>query len=306
MSQYQSILKTLPQQPQTETHPPDTNRGVETLTQERIDWISFTLPSDCGKVWPNGFDTTSTETKSFNGYDTAHEYADGRIELTSSNRPEMGIHCVLAGSTCNNLRDDLETILEHCWMQGGRVTRFDLALDDLKGRINPRDATERIRRGDMVCRAKEYPVHQSAEGGGYTQYFGKMASEVHVCLYEKSAEQKVYGFTVRCEIRFKGRKADKAAKTHLQSKDCRGIILAFIKFPQWQEWNEVFSTSPIKVPSEKTRSRRVLWLLGQVSKSIALEISERGGDMEILSLIHESVMAKLSDLRQADGEMGEV
>lgn len=302
MSQSQLTSKNLHQQQRADNNPPATNRGVETLTQERIDWISFTLPIDCDGVWPNDLDTVKTETKSFNGYDTAGEYADGRIELTSSSRPEMGIHCVLTGSTCSNLRDHLTKILEHCWMQGGRVTRFDLALDDLKGRINPRDATERIRRGDMVCRAKEYPVHQSAEGGGYTQYFGKMASEVHICLYEKSAEQKVYGFTVRCEIRFKGRKADKAAKTYLQSEDCRGIILAVIKFPEWKEWNEVFSTSPIKVPSEPTRSRRVLWLLGQVSKSIALEISERSGDLEILSLIQDSVMAKLSDLRQADGE----
>ena len=296
------ISKTLPQQPQTETHPPDTNRGVETLTQERIDWLSFTLPIASERVWPNGLDTVRTTTKSFNGYDTAEEYADGRIQLTSSTRPEMGIHCVLSGSTCGILQAELPAILENCWMQGGKVTRFDLALDDLKGRINPRDATEHIKSRGMICRAKEYPVHHSAEGGGYTQYFGKMASEVHVCLYEKSAEQKVCGFTVRCEIRFKGRKSDKAAKTYLQSKDCRGIILAFVKFPQWSAWNEVFSTSPIKVPSEPTRSRRVLWLLGQVSKSIALEISERGGDMEILSLIHESVMAKLSDLRQADGE----
>ena len=302
MSLSQSISKTLPQQPQTANHPPDTNRGVETLTQERIDWLSYTLPIASERVWPDGFDTVRTTTKSFNGYDTAEEYADGRIQLTSSTRPEMGIHCVLSGSTCGALQAELPAILENCWMQGGKVTRFDLALDDLKGRINPRDATEHIKSGGMICRAKEYPVHHSAEGGGYTQYFGKMASEVHVCLYEKSAEQKICGFTVRCEIRFKGRKADKAAKTYLQSEDCRGIVLAFVKFPKWQEWNEVFSTSPIKIPSEKTRSRRVLWLLGQVSKSIALEISERGGDMEILALIKESVMAKLSDLRQADGE----
>jgi hypothetical protein len=84
---------------------------VETLTQERIDWISYTLKIDAERVWPNGLDTVSTTTKSFNGYDTAKEYADGRIELTSTTRPEMGVHCVLAGQTCNNLRDDLASIL---------------------------------------------------------------------------------------------------------------------------------------------------------------------------------------------------
>lgn len=300
MSQSQSTSKTLPQQPRKETHPPATNRGVETLTQERIDWISFTLKIDSERVWPNGMDTVKTTTKSFNGYDTANEYEDGRIELTSSTRPEMGIHCVLSGSTCSNCRDKLSDILELCWLEGGKVTRFDLALDDLTGRIHPKDATEQIKQGKVICRAKEYPIHSSAEGGGSTQYFGKMASEVHVCLYEKSAEQKIFGFTVRCEIRFKGRKADKAAKTYLQGSDCRQLILGFVKFPEWAAWNEVFSVSPVKVLAEKTRSRRVQWLLGQVSKSIALEVSERGGDLEILALIRESVMAKLSDLRQTD------
>jgi hypothetical protein len=278
---------------------------VETLTQERIDWISYTLKIDAERVWPNGLDTVSTTTKSFNGYDTAKEYADGRIELTSTTRPEMGVHCVLAGQTCNNLRDDLASILENCWMQGGKVTRFDLALDDLKGRVNAIDSRKYIKSGEIVCRAREYPPAGDIRGGGQSQYCGKMASECHVCIYDKDAEQGVSGFRTRIEIRFKGRKSDKAAREYLHSNDCRGLILGFVQFPTWPEWKEVFATQPIKVLAEKVASRRVQWLLGQVCKSIALEISERGGDMEILSLIHESVMAKLSDLRQADGEMSE-
>jgi len=275
---------------------------VETLTYERIDWISFTLPIDSERTWPDGLESTFTETKSFNGYDTAKEYPDGRIELTSSTRPEMGIHCVLYGQTCAALANDLPEILENCWLQGGHVTRFDLALDDLKGRVHPVTAREYIKSGEIVCRAREYPPAGDIRGGGQSQYCGKMASEVHVCIYEKDAEQGISGFRTRIEIRFKGRKADKAAREYLRSNDCRGLILGFVKFPTWNEWNEVFSTAPIKVSSEKIHSRRVQWLLGQVSKSIALEISERGGDLEILSLIRESVMMKLSDLRQAGDE----
>jgi DNA relaxase NicK len=214
----------------------------------------------------------------------------------------MGIHCVLSGQTCNNLRDVLPDILENTWMQGGKVTRFDLALDDLKGRVNAIDSRKHIKAGDIECRAREYPPAGDIRGGGQSQYCGKMSSECHVVIYDKDAEQGISGFRTRIEIRFKGRKADKAAKTYLQSQDCRGLILGFVKFPKWAEWNEVFSTKPIKVNSEKTRSRRVLWLLGQVSKSIALEISERGGDLEILSLIKESVMAHLSDLRQSQDD----
>ena len=302
MSQPPLISINSPQQPSTSTHPPDTNRGVETLTQERIDWISFTLKIDSEKVWPDGLETTATTTKSFNGYDTAQEFPDGRIQLTSSLRPEMGIHCVLSGQTCSNLRDMLPSILENTWMQGGKVTRFDLALDDLMGRVNAIDSRKYIKSGEIECRAREYPPAGDIRGGGQSQYCGKMASECHVVIYDKDAEQGISGFRTRIEIRFKGRKADKAAREYLQSNDCRGLILGFVKFPTWKLWNEVFATAPIKVPSEKMVSRRIQWLLGQVSKSIALEISERGGDMEILSLIRESVMAHLSDLRQTQDD----
>lgn len=302
MSQSPLTSKISPQPQPTELHPPDTNRGVETLTYERIDWISFTLPIDAERVWPNGLETTFTETKSFNGYDTAKEYPDGRIELTCSTRPEMGVHCVLYGQTCAALADSLPEILENGWMQGGHVTRFDLALDDLLGRTHPLDAREYIKSGDIICRAREYPPAGDIRGGGQSQYCGKMASECHVCIYEKDAEQGIYGFRTRVEIRFKGRKADKAAKAYLQHGDCRGLILGFVQFPTWKAWNDVFNTTPTKVTSEKMVSRRIQWLLGQVSKSIALEISERGGDLEILDLIRDSVMMKLSDLRQAGDE----
>ena len=281
----------------SENPPPATNRGVETLTTEQIDWISMTLPIDATRRWPDGLETASTTTKSFNGYDTAVEYPDGRIELTSSNRPEMGCHLVLSGTTCSNLRDWLPRILQNSWGEMGRVTRFDLALDDERGRTNPRDASQYIATGEVICRAREYPVNQDVRGGGYTQYLGKMSSEVHVCIYEKDAEQGRYGFKTRVEIRFKGKKADKAAKTYLQSDDCRGLISGYVRFPQWKEWNEVFSTKPLRIAAEETKSRRVRWLLGQVAKSMALEIVERAGDMQILEVFEMKVRENLSSLR---------
>jgi hypothetical protein len=270
---------------------------VETLTTEQIDWISLTLPIDCEKVWPDGLETESTTTKSFNGYDTAVEYPDGRIQLTSSTRPEMGVHCVLSGSTCSNCRTYLGEILGNCWRSGGKVTRFDLALDDMLGRTNPRDAAEYIKRGEIICRAKQYLPGGDIRGGGQSQYLGRMASEVHVCIYEKDAEQGVCGFKTRVEIRFKGKKANKAAREYQASSDCRGLIQGFVRFPTWDSWNEVFASQPIKVPAEKTESKRVRWLLTQVAKSMALEIAERQGDMQILEVFKIKVMDNLSDLR---------
>lgn len=283
------------------THPPATNRGVETSVHESIDWISFTLPIETERVWPDGMDDQFSEGQAFNGYDVARQYTDGRQQLHSSTRPDMGIHCVLGGKACANTRDMLPQILQNVWKQGGKVTRLDIALDDSKGRINPRDATNYLQAGKVKCRAKEYPVNQDASGGGYTQYFGRMASEIHVCLYEKDAEQGICGFRVRCEIRFKKKRADKAAREYLSSNDCRGLIRAFVDIPEWPEWKEVFATKPIQVAAEKTVSNRVAWLLGQVATAMAHEIALTGGDLAIMDAFYAKVMDNLSDLKHKQG-----
>src|SRR6187455_1504112 len=217
------------------THPPATNRGVETHTSQQIDWLSLTYPSIAEDIFPNELTTDASTSSSFNAYDNAQTYTDGRVLLWHSTRPEMGQHCVLSGTTCSTLRASLYKIIHRCWDVGGHVSRIDLALNDLTSRIHAEDSTEYIRRGEQVCRAKEYPVRTDPHMAGYSQYAGKMASEVHVCIYDKSAEQKEVGFHVRVEIRFKGKKADKAARTYLQLQDCRPIIRGFLDFPTWPE-----------------------------------------------------------------------
>ena len=279
------------------THPPATNRGVETHTTQQIDWISITYPSGAKELFPDELSTKSSLSKPFNAYDTAETYEDGRVLLWHTTRPEMGKHLVMSGKTCSTLREFLFRIIDRAWEKGGRVVRLDLALNDLCSYIHPEDSTEFIRRGEQICRAKEYPVRTDPHLAGYSQYAGKMASEVHVCIYDKSAEQKEAGFHVRVEIRFKGKKADKAAHTYLLLQDCRPIIKGFLDFPTWAEWQHVFSEKPVNVPAEKHYSNTVAWLLGQVAKSMAGQIALADGDMEILTEFHKSVMAYLSDLR---------
>ena len=272
---------------------------------EQIDWISFTLPANCKQAWPDKLEKVFTITKSFNGYDTAQQFHDGRIQLSSSVRPEMGIHCVMSGVPCNNNRENLREIIENVWAQKGKVTRIDIALDDHTGQLNPRIATEYIQKGEYKCRAKEYPIDSDAKTPGYSQYMGKMASETHLCLYEKFAEKGEYSFRCRIEIRYKGKKANKAAREYLSSEDCRGLILGFAKFPKWVAWNDIFKTKPIQVASEKTESKRVIWLLTQCAKSMALEISESEGDMRIMGLFQKAVGDFLADLRHNQDEKTE-
>lgn len=152
-------------------------------------------------------------------------------------------------------------------------------------------------RREQICRAKEYPVRTDPLLAGYSQYAGKMASEVHVCIYDKSAEQKEAGFHVRVEIRFKGKKADKAAHLYLQLNDCRPIIRGFLDFPTWPEWNEVFSLAPVTVEAEKHQSNREKWLLTQVAAAIANQVMLEGENSDIMKRLDKAVREYISDLR---------
>lgn len=280
-------------------HPPDTNRGVETHTTQQIDWISLTFPHSVKRedIFPDGLSTASHSQKSFNAYDSAEAYEDGRILLWHTTRQEMGTHVVLSGRTCANLRAELEAIINHCWAKGGKVVRFDVALNDRLSRVHPEHATELLRSGEKICRAKEYPVRNDPTLPGYSQYAGKFASETHVCIYDKSAEQGECGFEVRIEIRFKGKKADKAAHEYLRNKNAGALIKGFLDFPNWKEWQEVIGSDAVSVPAEKKDSNTVAWLLGQVAKSMAGQIYLNDGDLEIMERFRVSVDAYLSDLR---------
>lgn len=279
------------------THPPDTNRGVETHTSQQIDWLSLTYPRIAEVIFPDELTTDASTSASFNAYDNAQTYTDGRVLLWHSTRQEMGQHCVLSGKTCSTLRASLDKIIYRCWEVGGHVSRIDLALNDLTSRIHAEDSTEYIKRGEQVCRAKEYPVRTDPRMAGYSQYAGKMASEVHVCIYDKSAEQKEAGFHVRVEIRFKGKKADKAAHTYLQLADCRPIIKGFLDFPTWDGWQSVFTEVPVNIPAEKMDSDRVKWLLTQVSAALAKQVMAEGESSDIMKRLEKSVREHISDLR---------
>lgn len=295
--------QTLPVPQNSFPHPPDTNRGVETHTSYQIDWISITLPYKTKDVWPDGLPTENTQTDPYNAYKNAVSYADGRVQLWNEDRQDMGIHLTLSGKTCGNLRASLDDIIKHAWKQGGKITRIDLAVNDYTGRIYPSKATKYLQNGNFRCRAREYPIRNDPVKAGYSQYCGKMSSETHVCIYDKSAEQGECGFHVRAEIRYKGSKAQKAAKTYLQCKNVGAMIKGFIDFPDWREWQEVMGAEILPVPADVKPSNRVAWLLGQCAAAMAKEIALNGGDIEIMEQFKTAVYAYLSDLRQGSEEV---
>lgn len=272
---------------------------MENPLHEKIDWISFTVKDKNENVWPDTLDKNYSIGKSFNGYDEAKQFEDGRVELSHSTRHEMGIHCVLSGRACSNLSDQIESIINHCWKVGGRITRFDIALDDELGRISPRQANDYLKRDEVICRAKQTPFYSDPRVAGETQYFGRFSSEIMCRIYDKDAEQGIYGFRTRIEIVFKSKRADKAAHAYLSGATGGELVCGFVQFPKWSAWLEIFQQPAIKIHSEKVESKRVTWLLNTCAKSLALEVAERSGDLSIVDKFLEAFRDHLSDIRQS-------
>lgn len=270
---------------------------------ESIDWISFTVPTGSKKVWPEALESSFQEGRPLNGYSDCKEYDDGRLELENKERPDMGIHCILSGSTCSNLRNSLLDVMENVWAQKGKITRVDFALDDYLGRINPQKANEYLKKGKVICRAKQTPYYDDPRQPGNTQYFGRLASEVMLRIYDKDCEQGIYGFRTRIEIKFSGRKANIASKAYIQHGDSRGLVSSYIRFPEWRDWNELFSMPPIPVPAEKKDKKVVIWLLTTCARSMAKEILNRGGDLELMDEFYKSVLDNMSSMRHSDADV---
>lgn len=273
---------------------------VQHALHESIDWISFTMPFGTEEIWPEGLSTDRQNSRALNGYTDAWEYMDGRIELVNRDRQDMGIHCILSGSTCSNLRDDLRSIMERVWSKKGKITRLDIALDDYLGRISPDEAHEYLKRGEVICRAKQTPYFTDPRHAGNTQYFGKLASEVMLRIYDKDSEQGISGFRTRIEIKYSGKRADKAAKTYLQHGDGRGLVLSYIRFPTWGSWNELFNLVPVQVPSEKKEKKVIVWLLTTCARSMAKEILNEGGDLRLMDEFYKSVLDNMSSMRHSE------
>lgn len=240
---------------------------------QHCDWISFTVQFYKTISWPIFISQEWKQIPPIAHFANGQENKQGIRLYWSQSRPQQGKHVILSGSVLDMMQGKILDLLNWIMSQEYKVTRIDFAINVLNSNINPRNSSYHLERGQCKTRAKKATTWDDRLCDGFTQYIGRKSSPVFVRIYDKGAEMGTIFKWVRIEIVYGAFKAQKALETYLQMGDCRGMVRAYCDFPKWRKWNAIFNVplSPVVVSRKITKTRT--WLLGQVAKSLAKEMT---------------------------------
>ncbi|EUJ33134.1 replication initiation factor [Listeria floridensis FSL S10-1187] len=187
------------------------------------------------------------------GYVEKYELDQIRV-YRSVNLDERGVMIELAGQGCRQFEAVLEmqqkswfSFLEFVLHQNGKVTRLDIAIDDIEGYIDIPDALEFTHKGYVQSKFNTYDFNgqgniASGEHEGVTIYYGSKKSNVYFTFYQKNYEQakkhkipvENIGLWNRYEVRLIDEKAMLAVKELLNQQEIsfvgRGILKEYLQF----------------------------------------------------------------------------
>ncbi len=255
------------------TAPVTVTRGLNTgFFSQKVDWLEGTFKKGSPVNLPSILSQNYVETKAFNGYTTASLYSDKRVLMSNPDRPEMGNHIVWNGEACGLCPIAPENLIAYLFKAGFSFTRIDFAIDLINCNIDPAQATEEITNGRVKTRAQQFPFWADAKGKGYTQYIGKKASEVYARIYDKAAEMGIKQDHTRVELVVRHGRANHAAFAVSNGSDFRGMVLSFVNFEEWSEWNKAMDAPEIKLPKEQKIGNTEKWLLDACAPALARTI----------------------------------
>lgn len=293
------------------TAPVTVTRGLNTgFFSQKVDWLEGTFKIGTPINLPAILSQNFVEAKAFNGYKTASSYADKRVHMSNIDRPEMGNHIVWNGEACGMCPINPVDLIKHLRAYGFSFTRIDFAIDLINCNIDPAQATEEINNGKCKTRAQQFPFWAEAkpkqtpeqierygehENKGYTQYIGKKASEIYARIYDKAAEMGIKQDHVRVELVVRHDRANQAATAVSYGADFRGMVVSFVNFEEWSEWNKAMAAPEIELPKEQKIGNTEKWLLDSVAPALArvIFLSPTGGFFDKFT---DEVMMRLSEL----------
>lgn len=253
----------------------DNNTTITT----KVDWLSVTVPS---ALYPGEW---STEKKSLKkgmlGYDTGIKYRDGRVELCSSTRADMGTHIIFSGSCLDTMCEQykITSFDVLAAMKSGKTSRIDLAIDVKNGCIDIRALEQMFEDGATITKAITKLYMTEGKDKGETLYIGSGKGDRRLRIYDKMAETKTTEEWTRLELQTRHRLAQVAAKT-ISGADgnnppVAAIIRGFVDFPYSQEWSEVVGYDTVQMAKvDKYKSSRSEWLLSTCVSALAHEMFE--------------------------------
>jgi len=263
----------------TKNPPPACNTGVEKkIFSQRIHWLEVTFKPASTKKLPDNLPQEGVECYPLHGYNSGTKFSDGRMEFTHTTRRDMGLHVQWDGNALDNSTISPLELVRFLHSTEARFTRIDLANDCQNFNLKAEGATNEIREKRFKCRSKKNPCWFDPTFGGWTQYCGTKASEIHLRIYDKAAELGIVGDYTRVELVVRGKRAQSAAAAIVRGIDFRALVAGYVQFPDWKEWNEIMAADVVSLPAEKKETATDLWLLNQCAKTLARRLDELGND----------------------------
>jgi len=295
---------------------PPLNTETPTIPEENqilIDWLEFTMPDDFRirerfrsleyYLKTPGCEMVQSD-RGMHGYRT--QYRIGRAIILMDGSESMGVHVILSGQALRELKNSPLDVLHWLLHHAGRVTRIDLALDNVTGELTLARINRAVRSGAVTCRAKTYRRMESGlistgQVTGETLYFGSAKSDTQYRIYDKAAEQGLQGHWVRCEGQYRHENAQRVAQLiHDARLDVGtvycGLLRGFLNVltpsttdtnkSRWsvaQWWLDLLSgveklkLSILKKPV--TAARSLAWIKRQVAPALAMCLDAFGADV---------------------------
>jgi len=255
--------------------PRSVTRGLhqDFFTEDSIDWLSLTFPSLEFVNYPDWYESRAVTGRGLLGYKISRRFKDGRIELYSPDRPDMGVHVIMSSQAIQNNAGIGVTELKHFRDNKAVIRRIDFARDVFNSPLSFGVLLAHLTKGKAITSARKFPSYTATGKNGRTQYVGKKSSDCYCRIYDKGYEQEVPGQWHRIEVVFQDDKAEPAVQAFLTGTSVPSLLKSVIDFPDYRKWGNVLgqdASRDLCVGRKNGNTRE--WLLNSVAHAMAREL----------------------------------
>jgi len=269
-----------------------------------LDWLSFTLKglqdeTDLLRLLtPNGEVHSITPR---NGYTAARASNIGVQFHSNANRPEMGVHVIIAGSSLRMLESSgtsTRKLLQMSVSCQAKVTRLDLAKDAYDEKISLTSIYSPCENGARTGTTQKINERRDVDGG-HTIYVGSWHSDNFFRMYDKAKEQHIDGDWKRLELVCKSDVAKTWARVLAQpDADWNSLLcgkarkMLNVDVDGYNRWLNGEATEGL--PQIEKRSDREAWIMRQVIPAV-LEHLKNNPNSQAIELLMSSLNFALSE-----------
>lgn len=279
-----------------------------------IDWLQFTVMNmnhlqATTEILQLENDIFQEIDRGMLGYKDQKTYKN--ISVLWNGNKDMGVHIIISGQGCRQYEteNNLIGLIDRINKVEGKVTRIDLALDDIKGDLIPFEKMlQDIITGNIASRWKTTTeMNKRTTDGemlGKSIRIGSRTSNTMLRIYDKALEQNLLKIWNRMELEIRKQNAQvlqkKINKNNIGDL-MKGILKNYIRFlkpnpgdtnkSRWKNrkyWDKLISNiDKVKLtqkPENKTIEDKKNWIEKQVGQTMAL-ISLIEGDQTFINSI---------------------